>query len=211
VNEGYVYGGGNGYWIEHADGTRAEYAHMFPGSVPSDLCPHDAELLPAKISSPDVSKAWPYIRVTNGKQVAEGQFLGRVGNVGTSSDPHPHPEWKSFCADSAGLPPEAAARHAVFVKGEPDILMRHGSPRRSTMPRWRMRRAGSPAVNISVVSIDGQRSYTVPIAREDRRGSSSPRSMRASIARVRRAEGRAAPISLDATCRAASPSSPPFA
>jgi hypothetical protein len=32
VNEGYVYGGGNGYWIEHDDGTRAEYAHMLPGS-----------------------------------------------------------------------------------------------------------------------------------------------------------------------------------
>jgi len=90
VNEGYVYGGGNGYWIEHDDGTRAEYAHMLPGSVPSDLCPHDAELLPAKITSPDVKYAWPYIRVTNGKHVAQGQFLGRVGNDGTSSDPHLH-------------------------------------------------------------------------------------------------------------------------
>jgi Bacterial tandem repeat domain 1 len=90
VDEGYVYGGGNGYWIEHADGTRVEYAHMIPGSVPSELCPHDAEFLPTKIANPSVELAWPQIRVTNGKQVAAGQLLGRAGNVGTASDPHLH-------------------------------------------------------------------------------------------------------------------------
>jgi hypothetical protein len=87
-----IYGGGNGFWIEHADGSRAEYAHFKPGSVPAALCPHNDVLMPSVITSPDVTAAWQYIHVPTNQQVtiSAGQFLGNSGNVGTSSNPHLH-------------------------------------------------------------------------------------------------------------------------
>ena len=89
-NKSRIYGGGNGFWIQHADGSIAEYAHFRPGSVPASLCPHNAQLMPGLIDSPDVVHAWKYIRVTKGAKVAKGQVLGRAGNAGTSSNPHLH-------------------------------------------------------------------------------------------------------------------------
>lgn len=88
----YIYGGGNGYWIEHSDGTKMEYAHMIPGSVPSALCPHNASLTPAKMKNPTVAEAWKHISVPagTGAVIQRGQFLGRVGNAGTSGAPHLH-------------------------------------------------------------------------------------------------------------------------
>ncbi|MGH9147560.1 MAG: hypothetical protein ACRD1Q_12685 [Vicinamibacterales bacterium] len=87
-----IYGGGNGFWIEHADGSRAEYAHFKPGTVPAALCPHNDALMPSVIKSPDVVDAWQYIYVPASQQVTiqAGQFLGNAGNVGTSSNPHLH-------------------------------------------------------------------------------------------------------------------------
>lgn len=87
-----IYGGGNGFWIEHADGTRAEYAHFRPGTADPDLCPHHDALMPQVIASPNVIHAWRFIRVEPAKQktVRAGQLLGRVGNAGTGSNPHLH-------------------------------------------------------------------------------------------------------------------------
>ena len=92
IDDGYIYGGGNGFWIEHDDGSRAEYAHMIPGTAPASLCPHNAVYMPTQIASPNVNHAWPHISVPASQQVqiARGQYLGRVGNAGTSSAPHLH-------------------------------------------------------------------------------------------------------------------------
>ena len=87
-----IYGGGNGVWIEHSDGSRAEYAHFITGTVPSSLCPHNSTYFANAVGSPDVTQAWPEIRVSAAQQVQvhAGQFLGQVGNSGTSSNPHLH-------------------------------------------------------------------------------------------------------------------------
>jgi hypothetical protein len=53
-----LYGGGNGFWIEHADGSRAKSAHFQLGSVLAKLCPHNDALQPVVIDSPDVTKAF---------------------------------------------------------------------------------------------------------------------------------------------------------
>lgn len=116
-----IYGGGNGFWIEHDDGTRAEYAHFQPGTVPASLCPHNAALLPEVIPSPTVANAWKHIRVTAAQQktVKAGQFLGRAGNSGTSSNPHLHihVEKGGVAAEtkSGGEPVETNFRSGLYI------------------------------------------------------------------------------------------------
>ncbi|MDP5137763.1 hypothetical protein ORJ04_17550 [Rheinheimera baltica] len=86
---GLIPGGGNMLWVEHDDGTRMLYAHMIPGSISSRLCPHSDNLFPAPKGS---NSEFIYVGVEPAQQamISKGQYLGRVGNSGSSTVPHLH-------------------------------------------------------------------------------------------------------------------------
>ncbi|MBU1311804.1 MAG: hypothetical protein KKE30_19970 [Gammaproteobacteria bacterium] len=86
---GLIPGGGNMLWVEHDDGSRMLYAHMIPGSIGQDLCPHNASLFPAPKGR---NSEFIYVGVEPAQQalISKGQYLGRVGNSGSSTGPHLH-------------------------------------------------------------------------------------------------------------------------
>ncbi len=117
-----IYGGGNGMWVQHADGSRAEYAHFMPGTVPAALCPNDDALLP-KIPSQTVADAWTHLRLPARRTpiaVRRGQFLGKAGNVGCSSNPHTHVHVETGGSTGAtyasGSPVQMSFERGLYVK-----------------------------------------------------------------------------------------------
>lgn len=79
-----ISGGGNNLVVALDDGSRILYAHMIPGTIPSKLVPHKAELLPNN------DPAEQDIPSNQQEKVEAGQFLGLVGNSGSSGNPHLH-------------------------------------------------------------------------------------------------------------------------
>jgi hypothetical protein len=92
VEDGKMPGGGNILWIEQDDGVIALYAHARPGTIPSDLCPNQAEFFTGKPApkgafGPPVE---PEASIVGGATVRAGQLLGDVGHTGQSGEPHLH-------------------------------------------------------------------------------------------------------------------------
>jgi murein DD-endopeptidase MepM/ murein hydrolase activator NlpD len=73
---------GNYLRIQEADGSTVLYAHAQPGSIPSSLCPNNAEF----ISKPN---EW-VVPADHQRTVRAGDFLFRTGNSGQSGGPHLH-------------------------------------------------------------------------------------------------------------------------
>jgi hypothetical protein len=78
-------GAGNHLLVEEADGDWILYAHAQPGTIPGNLCPHNAQLYSAADQDSEADVA-PAQQAT----IQVGQLLYKVGNSGNSSAPHLH-------------------------------------------------------------------------------------------------------------------------
>lgn len=111
---GGISGGGNYLWLKGETGIHTLYAHLEPGTIPKEICPHNAQYFNPKITdekppygppqSPPSSGGvvvgpaipggvvsdLPQDAVDNGKEIKKDDFLGLVGNSGSSSAPHLH-------------------------------------------------------------------------------------------------------------------------
>ncbi len=89
VPVGLIPGGGNMLFVDNTDGKRVLYAHMKDGTIPASLCSNNATLFPTAMTIPEGDQ---YVMLPSSAQVPikKGQFLGNVGNSGSSSKPHLH-------------------------------------------------------------------------------------------------------------------------
>ena len=89
VDTGLIPGGGNLLFVDQVDGTRALYAHFKPGTIPPGLCPNNDVFFPFEMT---IGEGDAYVMLAPADQVPiqKGQFLGEVGNSGSSSEPHLH-------------------------------------------------------------------------------------------------------------------------
>jgi Bacterial tandem repeat domain 1 len=115
---GRIPGGGNMLFVDNTDGKRVLYAHMQPDTVPAELCPNNAALFPRDMTIPEGDD---YLMLPSSAQVAirKGRFLGKVGNSGSSSEPHLH-----IHAERAGEPAIMRFERGLskpFVEGNTDI------------------------------------------------------------------------------------------
>jgi hypothetical protein len=116
---GLIGGGGNALWIRQDDGAIALYAHAIPGSIPAELCPYQGtffdevdhgadvgqpDVHPNVFVPPDVSPDTPTGGDVRRPRVRRGQFLGRVGNSGSSSAPHLHLHMEAPTGRHTALP-----------------------------------------------------------------------------------------------------------
>ena len=118
---------GNHVNILGADGNVMLYAHLMTGSVPNEICPHEAEFVgDAEEVDPTLGGASgfnPDVFVPVGQRatIQKGQFLGYVGHSGASSGPHLHQHMKGYESGDKIAIEYANAQIQTYPGGSTDI------------------------------------------------------------------------------------------
>lgn len=144
-----IYGGGNHLVVDVGNEELMLYAHLEPGSIPKSLCPISKKFATDASDNSERTLA-PAQQVT----LKRGQFIGNIGNGGSSSGPHLHihkskdntplplpfkgfwtksieknqdldKDWKRL--NNQALPPGRVALLPDFSPGKKEIA-RHGIP-----------------------------------------------------------------------------------
>lgn len=127
-------GGGNALVVRNDDGTYALYAHMQPGTIPAALCPNNGTLM--KDADAGTENVVPEGK---GARIRTGQFLGRVGNSGSSSNPHLHVHLQNGLPGTGAAPLDFTGGMVRAADGPPDSgwVRLKGQPRLSaTTAYW---------------------------------------------------------------------------
>jgi hypothetical protein len=80
-----IYGGGNHLVVDVGNEEVILYAHLEPGSIPTSLCPISKKFATDASNNSERTLS-PAQQIT----LKRGQFIGNVGNGGSSSGPHLH-------------------------------------------------------------------------------------------------------------------------
>jgi len=127
-------GGGNALVVRHDNGTYALYAHMQPDTIPAAICPNDGTLM--KDADTGTENVVPEDRRA---RIRTGQFLGRVGNSGASSNPHLHVHVQDGLPGTGAAPLDFTGGMVRAAEGPPDSgwVRLEGQPRLSaTTAYW---------------------------------------------------------------------------
>jgi hypothetical protein len=91
-NNEQIFGGGNHMIIITDQGNAISINHMKSGSIPAGLCPpnDDSTQFPDTTQKQGDWRVAAYIDPADRPRVTEGDFIGRAGNSGRSSNPHLH-------------------------------------------------------------------------------------------------------------------------
>jgi hypothetical protein len=93
-NEDKIFTGGNHVVIVTDGGNAISINHLKQGTIPAELCPSNAgsSQYPSTMDK-DPKKQWrvaAYIKPADRPRVHEGQFIGRIGESGSTGGPHLH-------------------------------------------------------------------------------------------------------------------------
>jgi hypothetical protein len=104
-NNANIFGGGNHVVIITDEGHAISLNHFKSNSIPAELCPSnpDGTQFPPG-GAQDAQGNWrpqAYIEPEDRPRVREGDFIGRAGNSGSSSNPHLHFSMKPIIGEDA--------------------------------------------------------------------------------------------------------------